>query len=191
MKLQEIANIRTGQILSRKQAKEPMGFPYKVFTLASIGKNGTIQEDLIEEFQSNCQLDRNILTQEGDILIRLSNPYTATYITKQFQNILIPSLVAVIRIKSEKYLSEYVKIYLNSECARSQIRKEANGTVIATITTKALKELEIPLLTMQKQQYLIHYTNTYLEEKSLTESLLGLKEKEYQYMISQNVKENE
>lgn len=190
MKLQDIADIRTGLVLSRKQAKKESGISYKVFTLASIGKDGIIQEELIEEFQSNSQLDAELLTREGDILIRLSNPYTAVYITKQFQNILIPSLVAVIRLKSKEYLPEYVKVYLNSESAKNEIYKEANGTVIATVTTKSLKDLEIPNVSMQKQKYLIHYTNAYLEEKKMTENLLELRDKEYQITINRNFCKN-
>lgn len=189
MKVQELGDVRTGQILSRKKTEKPTEFIYKVFTLASIEKTGTIQENLIEDFKSNSEIEQSLLTKEGDILIRLSSPYTAVYITKQFENILIPSLVAVIRIKSEEYLPEYVKIYLNSEDAKSQIRKEANGTVIATITTKSLKELEIPLISMQKQRHLIHYTNAYLEEKQLTEELVKLKEREYQTIINQSFKD--
>lgn len=189
MKIQELGEVRTGQILSRKKSEETTEFLYKVFTLASIEKSGTIQENLIEDFKSNSEIEPSLLTKEGDILIRLSSPYTAVYITKQFENILIPSLVAVIRIKSEEYLPEYVKIYLNSEIAKSQIRKEANGTVIATVTTKSLKELEIPLISIPKQKHLIHYTNAYLEEKQLTEELLKLKEKEYQVMINQSLKD--
>lgn len=190
MKLEEIAEIRTGQVLSRKKSKDGTGIPYKVFTLASIEKEGIIKEEQIEEFKSNTQLDEKVITKENDIIMRLTNPYTSAYITKQYENILIPSLVAVIRIKPGKYIPEYVKIYLNSEKAKEQIRKNANGTVIATITTKALKELEIPFIPMKQQQYIIHYTNTYIEEKKQTEKLLELREKEYQFIINENMKED-
>lgn len=192
MKLKDIAEIRTGQVLSRKQAKEEeVGIQYRVFTLSSIDKDGTIKEEQIDDFKSNSKLDDNVITKEEDIIMRLSNPYTSAYIKKQFKNILIPSLVAVIRIKSDEYIPEFVKIYLNSENAKEQIRKEANGTVIATITTKSIKELEIPLIPKKQQQYIIHFTNTYLEEKKQTERLLELKEREYQYIINENMKQGE
>lgn len=186
-KLQEIAEIRTGLVLSRKKAKTKMGYPYKVFTLASLDKSGIIQDELIENFESNSELEEKLLTKDGDILIRLSQPYTATYITKPYRNILIPSLIAVIRIKSEEFLPEYIKVYLNSEKAKEQIRKEANGTVIETVSTKSLKEIEIPEISIERQQDLIHFTNAYLEEKKLIEEIQILKEKEYQYVLNTNI----
>lgn len=191
MKLQEIAEVRTGLVLSRKQSKEPIGFPYKVFTLASIEKDGTIKKELIEKFESNSKLDENVITKENDILIRISTPYTATFITKEYENILVPSLIAIIRVKSEKYIPEYVKIYLNSEKAKQEIRKEANGTVIATITTKSMKELEIPFIPIKQQENIINYTNTYLEEKKMTQSLMELREKEYQFIINKVLERGE
>ena len=124
--------------------------------------------------------------KEGDVLMRLSQPYTAVYITKQYQNILIPSLVAILRIQSDRFLPEYIKVYLNSEAAKAQIRKEANGTVIPTISTKALREIEVPEISLQKQQYLIHFTNAYLEEKKLTKKIEELKQKEYQWILNEN-----
>lgn len=187
MKLEEIAKIRTGLILSRKKSTNKVGHQYRVFTLASFEKDGTIQDDQIEKFESISEIERSLITTEGDILIRLSSPYTATYIEKQYQNILIPSLMAVIRVKSEKFLPEYVKVYLNSDKAKDEIRKEANGTVITTVSTKSLKELNIPEIPMQKQQDLINITKKYIEEKKLMNKLLQLKEEEYRYILNKNI----
>lgn len=189
MKLSDIAEIRTGQVLSRKQAKGELGIPYKVFTLSSILKDGKINKDLIEDFQSNSMIDEQLLTKEDDVLIRLSAPYTAVYITKEYENILIPSLVAVIRLKSEEYLPEYVKIFLNSKIAKDEIKREASGTVITTVTTKSLKEMFIPCLPLQKQKRLIHFTKAYLDEKDIMEKIMKLKEEEYQFIINKNFKD--
>ena len=189
MKLSEIAEIRTGQVLSRKQAQGDTGIPYKVFTLASILKEGKINEELIEDFQSNSKIDGQLLTKEDDILIRLSAPYTAVYITKAYENILIPSLVAVIRLKSEDYLPEYVKIFLNSKIAKDEIKREASGTVITTVNTKALKEMDIPYVSLQKQNRLIHFTKAYVEEKEIMEKIMQLKEEEYQFIINKSFKD--
>lgn len=186
MKLGEISEIRTGLVLSRKQSKSDTGIDYKVLTLSSLEKEGRIDLNLIENFKSMVELDSKLLTKRGNIMIRLSNPYTAVYIKKEYENILMPSLIASIEIKSNDFLPEYIQIFLNSETCKEQLRKEANGTVIVTVNTKILKELEIPEIPIEKQKDLIAYENSYYTEKKLTEKLLQLKEKEFQMVLEQN-----
>lgn len=186
MKLGEISEIRTGLVLSRKQSKGETGIDYKVLTLSSIEKEGRINLNTIENFKSITELDNKLLTKQGNIIIRLSNPYTAVYIKKEYENILMPSLIASIEINSNDFLPEYIQIFLNSETCKKQLRKEANGTVIVTVNTKILKELEIPELPKWKQKDLIEYENSYYTEKRLTEEILKLKEKEFQIILEQN-----
>ncbi len=188
MKLEEIADIRTGQVLSRKIAKGEIAKIYRVFQLSSIEKDGTICDSSIDTFNSKTEIDSKLLTKEGDILIRLSNPYTSVYIEKKYENILIPSLIAVIRMKLEEILPEYVKIYLNSEKAKEQIRKEANGTVIETINTKSLKNIQIPIPTLEKQYEIAKLAEIYIEEKKLSEKLIQLKEKEFESILEEAIK---
>ena len=185
MKLGEISEIRTGLVLSRKQSKSDTGIDYHVLTLSSIEKEGRINLNTIENFKSVTELDNKLLTKQGNIIIRLSNPYTAVYIKKD-ENILMPSLIASIEINSKDFLPEYIQIFLNSENCKERLRKEANGTVIVTVNTKILKELEIPELPIWKQKDLIEYENSYYTEKKLTEKLLELKEKEFQMVLEQN-----
>ena len=186
MKLGEISEIRTGLVLSRKQSKSDAGIDYHVLTLSSIEKEGRINLNTIENFKSVTELDSKLLTKQGNIIIRLSNPYTAVYIKKEYENILIPSLIASIEINSKDFLPEYIQIFLNSENCKERLRKEANGTVIVTVNTKILKELEIPELPIWKQKDLIEYENSYYTEKKLTEQILELKEKEFQMVLDQN-----
>ena len=184
MKLGEISEIRTGLVLSRKQSKSDTGIDYHVLTLSSIEKEGRINLNTIENFKSVTELDNKLLPKQGNI--RLSNPYTAVYIKKEYENILMPSLIASIEINSKDFLPEYIQIFLNSENCKERLRKEANGTVIVTVNTKILKELEIPELPIWKQKDLIEYENSYYTEKKLTEKLLELKEKEFQMVLEQN-----
>lgn len=186
MKLGEISEIRTGLVLSRKQSKSDTGIDYHVLTLSSIEKEGRINLNTIENFKSVTELDSKLLTKQGNIIIRLSNPYTAVYIKKEYENILMPSLIASIEINSKDFLPEYIQIFLNSENCKERLRKEANGTVIVTVNTKILKELEIPELPIWKQKDLIEYENSYYTEKKLTEQILELKEKEFQMVLDQN-----
>ena len=191
MKMQEIAEIRTGQVLSRKVAKTEKANIYRVFQLSSIEKDGTICDELIDIFNSRTTIEPELLTKEGDILIRLSNPYTAAYIEKKYENILIPSLMAVIRLKKGEILPEYIKTYLNSEIAKNQIKKEANGTVISTINTKSLKNLEIPIPTIEKQYEITRLANIYIEEKRLAEELIKLRQKEFQIILEETIEKTQ
>lgn len=79
MQLGDIANIKTGLVLSRKKVEieyETKAI-YKLFSFKNIGEDGTFIHESFEEFANNGILDDHYFTKEGDVLIRLSQPYAA------------------------------------------------------------------------------------------------------------------
>ena len=77
MKLEKIADISTGLVLSRKKSSNNEGFVYELLTLKSFNENGYIEDEYLDNFISEEKIKSQYLTQEGDIIVRLSSPNTA------------------------------------------------------------------------------------------------------------------
>lgn len=80
MKLQDLASVRSGLVLSRKQAKEASEYRYPLINLRCIQQEGTIQLKEADIYEAKEPLKEEYLSQSGDIIVRLTAPYTAVLI---------------------------------------------------------------------------------------------------------------
>ena len=97
MRLDEVATVRTGAVTGRKKAEEGMrsSFRYKMLNLKCIAAEGYIDLAFAEEYQAKEKLKPELFTQEGDVLIRLSFPYTSVLIDDNSCGLVVPSHFAV------------------------------------------------------------------------------------------------
>lgn len=181
MKLGKIAEIRTGLVLTRKRAniKYEIEESHKLISLKNIENDGTFNEEPFETFESNDDLDEQYFTQEGDILIRLSCPYTATYIDKEQAGLLVPSCFAIIRLITKKFIAPYIAWYLNSSEVKKELIRNQTGTMIPVTNKKILNSLNIKELSLDRQKNIAKIQKLYWREKHLLSQLMKNKEKFY------------
>ena len=74
MKLQDLASVRSGLVLSRKQSKEPVGYPYRSINLRAIQSDASINLSEVDVYQAKEPLKSEYLSQKGDIIVRLTTP---------------------------------------------------------------------------------------------------------------------
>ena len=74
MKLRDLASVRSGLVLSRKQAKEPSEYRYPLINLRCIQQEGTIQLNEADIYEAKEPLKEEYLSQSGDIIVRLTAP---------------------------------------------------------------------------------------------------------------------
>ena len=98
LKLDDIATISTGVVVSRKKADFSPVKTYKMLTLKSFEESGWINKKELDKFDSSEVLSEQYLTQNGDVVIRLSSPNTTIYIEQEESGLVITSLFAVISI---------------------------------------------------------------------------------------------
>ena len=80
MKLSDIASVKTGLVLSRKQAKDKeKGIEYRLLNLKAVTNNCEINMNELIAYYAEEELPSNYLTQTGDVIIKTSEPYTAVY----------------------------------------------------------------------------------------------------------------
>ncbi len=186
-KIGNVATISTGLVIKRKQSNgiEKNDIKYKMLTLKSFDQNGWLNSEEIETFHSNEKLDERYLTQVGDVIIRLSSPFTAIVIDKEHTGILISSLFVVIRLKLNVVLPEYLCIYLNnSKQLKNYYNKNSIGSAIQIINTNTLKESIVFFPNLNKQNTLIEINKLVMKEKKLLNQLCEEKFKYHEAVLN-------
>ncbi len=172
-------HISTGLVLARKKysPKDTEKYKYKVFTLKSFNESGYIDEEYLDDFESGQIIDSKFIAQKDDIVIRLSSPNTAIYITKELEGIVIPSLFVCIRLKENRnLLPQFVQIYLNSDKGRKNYKPDIIGGLTYVLKATSLRQIKIPFYDIEKQRQAIYLNNLMLREKLLLNKLVQEKE---------------
>ena len=155
MHIEELASVRTGLVTARKKSKENQQTTkeYSLLNLKCINSGGYLNTDYSEEYSSAGILKSDYFTQRGDILVRLSAPYTAVMIKEDCEcGYLVPSHFAIIRVDKAKALSEYVLWFLKRESTLQKILQNSSGSsAFGTISSGFLASLKIREIPIEKQ----------------------------------------
>lgn len=188
MKLQDLASVRSGLVLSRKQAKEPVGYPYRSINLRAIQPDASINLSEVDVYQAKEPLKPEYLSQIGDIIVRLTAPYTAVLVDETTEGMVISSNFVVIRIESEKLLPEYLFWLLNTQSVKRDIYENATSNMLGAVNAKFLVEIEIALLPIEEQHKLAQLYLTSRREIRLLRELAEEKERYYAKFLDQTYK---
>ncbi|MCX9014852.1 MAG: hypothetical protein OIN89_08685 [Candidatus Methanoperedens sp.] len=179
MNLTNISEVQTGLVLVRKRAdaNDKDTHKYRLLTLKSFEPQGLLNERELDVFFSKEKLDKKYLTNKGDIIIRLTTPYTAICINDKQEGFVIPSNFAIIRLKEQTYIPEFVALFLNSEIIEKKFFKSSISTTIPLITTNHLREIDISEKTLAVQMKIVELNQLQVKEKTLLSCLMKEKEK--------------
>ena len=188
MQLEELASVRTGLVTARKKPKENQR-PTKKYTLINlkcINASGYLNTIAAEEYLSSEVLKADFFTQKGDILVRLSAPYTAVMIKEDNEcGYLVPSHFAIIRVDRRRALPEYILWFLKKESTRQQILQNSSGSsAFGTISSGFLGTLNIRSIPLPKQKMLGELQILSEREQELLEKLAKQKKIYNQFMIN-------
>lgn len=173
-KIDDIADIQSGLVLSRKAAKtKALSHLYKRLTLKSISEDGLLDKTSFENYEACEILNETFLTHENDILIRLFAPICAVLITKENEGLVVPSQLAIIRIKKDSpYLPGYLSVYLTNERLLEALIEGAGIAAQKIIKVGNIAELEIPYLPIEKQKMISDIANEQLNIVALYKKII-------------------
>ncbi len=185
LRLEELAVIKTGLVTARKQAKDEFDAvaKYRMLNLKAINAKGYIEEKYVETFFSKERLKADYLTQPGDVLVRLTTPYTAVLVGEEQAGWIIPSHFIVIRTSGRLLLSEYLYWLLNTAKVKAELQQDISSVMIGAIKARSYTELEIELLSIQEQKKIAELYLLSQKELSLLDQLMGQKEAYYKEAI--------
>lgn len=189
VKLGDISSITTGQVIKRKEARpgDVDAIQYRILTLKSFDEDGYLVKEELDTFKASEEIESKYITSKGDIVVRLSMPFTTITIDKESEGILIPSLFVVIRINSNDILPSYLSLYLNSNKMKKQYIREARGSAIQILKTSAFKEFEIMIPDMSIQEQAVTLNELMMREKRLLQLLIKENNKRNQIILEKMI----
>ena len=182
MKLQDLASVRSGLVLSRKQAKEPSECRYPLINLRCIQQDGTIQLNEVDIYEAKEPLKGEYLSQSGDIIVRLTAPYTAVLIDETTSGMVVSSNFVVIRVEDKSLLPEYLFWLLNTEKIKRKIFENATSNMLGAA------DFELALLSLEDQRKISQFNLLAKRERQLLRTLADEKEKYYTGVLNRAYK---
>ena len=188
MKLQDLASVRSGLVLSRKQAKEASEYRYPLINLRCIQQEGTIQLKEADIYEAKEPLKEEYLSQSGDIIVRLTAPYTAVLIDETTSGMVVSSNFVVIRVEDKSLLPEYLFWLLNTEKIKRKIYENATSNMLGAVNARFLADFELVLLSVEDQRKISQFNLLAKRERQLLRMLAEEKEKYYAGVLNQAYK---
>jgi len=160
IKLEEVAQISSGLVLQRfgldrKYSKVPKkqistnGKMYYHVTLKAVDDN-KIDLNLLETIKIEKEMNERYLLKKGDIIMKLSPPFSAAVIDFNCKNLLGSSHFAIIRVK-DKFDPEYLSYILNGKYVQKQLNRIVEGGILSIIKINYLNEVKIRLMDKSEQ----------------------------------------
>ncbi len=170
-----------GQITSRIEANEKKNEiaigKVQVIPPKAI-KAGKIVQDELYELEYKSDFDDKKLTKAGDIVVKLSSPYDAAYITEEDEGLLITSFCIIIRNTSKTLMSEYLAAFLNSEVYLKQVMDMVSGAAVPMLTMGKIKDVMVREMELEDQRQVAEYfQNITLKEEVMAQIIALEKEK--------------
>lgn len=187
MRLNEIAIVRSGLVLARKKAKdEKIGetYRYPLINFGCMQRGGWIDRNKVDIFDSKEQLNEEYLTKENDIVIRLTEPYTAALIEKDTTGIVISSNFVVIRVLDNKINIEYLHWLLNTERTRWKIYQNTTSNMLGAINANYFSQLDLEDIPIHIQDKIGKVYSLSQREGRLLNRLIEEKEKLYSGILN-------
>lgn len=174
MKLSDIANLQSGLVLNRKEAHSPEETvkTYKRLNLRSLSSYNEIDHKELDTFPAKDILDQVVLTQPGDIVIKLFTPIFPVVITEHDAGLVIPSQLAVLRIFNSEILPQYLTYWLSTPEVSDSLRSLEGWQSQRTIKIGTFAELDVPVPSLKEQQIIADMVSTNLRREQLYRSLI-------------------
>ncbi|CBK76653.1 Type I restriction modification DNA specificity domain [[Clostridium] cf. saccharolyticum K10] len=185
MKLQDYASVRSGLVLSRKQSQNSSVYKYPLINLRCIQQDGTIDLNEVDIYEAKEPLKKEYISQKGDIIVRLTAPYTAVLIDSTTSGMVISSNFVVIRVENDCLLPEYLFWLLNTQKIKRQMYENATSNMLGAVKAKFLTDFELQVLSVEDQFKIGQLNLLAQKESQLFKELVVEKTKYYDSLLAE------
>lgn len=154
VELNELVNeIATGTVISRVECKKndmKIG-EIGILPLKSIAC-GMIDMDEIQKINLLKEVKQEKVTQYGDIIMKMNQPYDSVYIEREYGGLLIPSFCCLIRNVNRAEVDPYYLVsYLNSRFVKEYLMAANRASAASLLKIGDIRKLPIPLPEISEQ----------------------------------------
>lgn len=166
-----------GQITSRIEADEKKSDPVigtvQVVPPKAI-KSGRIAHEELYDIDYKSEFDEKKLTKAGDIVLKLSSPYDAAYITEDDEGLLITSFCIIIRVKGKEMDPQYLTAFFNSNVYKNQVMNMVSGARVPMLTMGKIKDVKIKIFSSEEQQEVAEFYKNMTEKEATMARIIEL-----------------
>ena len=183
MKLSDCAELTAGVITGRvleDRKNNTINPANRIFVLSPRAiHDGEIDRSLLaEEYKKDDgrEIPSKFLTEDGDIIIKLSSPYDSCLIGAEDEGLLIPSFCLKIRVTDPAVDRYFLLAFLNSKKCRDDLKSRCYGSVMAIVKKSDLEKVELPFFTPVEQEEIGRRYRTVGEIRTVMERYLSLEQ---------------
>lgn len=186
--MRDLASVHSGLVLARKQSREPTDYRYPLINLRCVRQQGEVDLDEADIYEAKEPLREEYLSQSGDIIVRLTAPYTAVLVDETTAGMVISSNFVVIRVENDRLLPEYLFWLLNTRKVKRKIYENATSNMLGAVNAKFLADFELALLSAEEQRKIARFNLLAKRERQLLKELAEEKEKLHSALLDQAYK---
>ncbi|MRG86705.1 restriction endonuclease subunit S domain-containing protein [Salinibacillus xinjiangensis] len=182
MLLQNYADVSQGSFLSRiKEAPSDESIKVALYTMKEMNESLGVEYYRSKEKPQDVYVLKERYhelptTKEGMVLINLQS-HQAVAVRKEHTGKLVPSNFAIIEPFDSTVDVTYLEWFINEHpSCRKQLRIATQGTVVAALSIKMLRELNLQLPTVNKQKMIGNMNRVLERKKRLINERLKLEE---------------
>lgn len=150
-KLEDLAEVMVGQIMTRVASKDEEGPEVRVLVPGAV-EAGYIDEKSLGTNHLKKEFNPKFYTKAGDLVMKLTADYDVALIGDDQEGIAISSFIAVIRSKDLD--PKYLMAMLNSFYIKEQLRSKMEGAIRPMLNVSDIRNLAIPFLGKKEQKTL-------------------------------------
>lgn len=189
MKLENISNVIAGQIMTRVTDENGKGEKVKVLVPKAIADGVILKEELGQAVLIK-DVDEEKYTKEGDVIIKLSTPYDAAYVTADDTGLVIPSFCATIRINDASLMdAKYLSAFLNTSYVREQLISKVLGSARPMIKINDIRALELPNVSMRDMKDIGEAHMLSGRKKAILQEMIETESKLMENIVLKSIKE--
>ena len=189
MKLGEMANVRSGLVLSRKQARGSTGIRYPLLNLRSICSDGSIDRHQLDVFDAVEHLAPEYVSRVDDVVVRMSSPYTAVLIEEASAGIVVSSNFIIIHCNKSIILPEYLFWLLSRPETKRAIYENTCSNMLGAVKATFFTDFDVLPLSIEDQRKIAAMNALAIKETQLLHRLAFEKERYYNQLIDKIYKE--
>lgn len=126
---------------------------YRILTSSDI-ENGMVRWESLRSIDMKDNKFDKFAVQYGDVVVTSKSSKVKTVVVDidPKEKILVTGGMLVVRPQLDKLNPTYLKMFLDSEMGQAALKSIQKGTIIVTVTASGLSTIEIPMISIDKQQ---------------------------------------
>lgn len=184
IEIKQLATSFGGQIISRVEAKrDDEIFGSSKILIPKAISNGVIDHESLASIDVKVQLDEKKMTKAGDIILKLSQPYDAAYITEKDENLLVTSFCLILRDIDTKVKPLYLLSVINSEVYKEQALNLTSGATVPILTKGSIEKIMLEIPSIDVQEKIISVVEEIYKKEQLFNEVIKLEKMRLENML--------